>query len=419
MKIASSGYAYNGGKEDKSVILPLVPKPERDVPSEQKVTHTLRSTPADADSPKYKITIRVLIGDEDCREVLVWHRQALRVLNGLNVTTHSAAIPIVESLIRGTPLSLFREGVQEAKAKRLAERVDAADDADKAGIATAGPDHANNLNWEQVLDGMKHVVTQLLPRRVYARVKRYLRRECRKPREMKVRVYLQHMLRMNQEEIPNLPPFEARQSLSTDELLDIILFGTPKSWQKEMERQGFDPMDNTVAQVIEFMERQEATEEDFNDNNQKDSKPAAKKGGNGKKKNSSSKPATKKNGYCLLHGDGNHDTEDCFTLQKEAKRLKGEGGDSKPAAKSKNKTWSKKAEEAKEKAKGEYHAFVRKEIAKGVKKQIKKDLSAFTKKRKKDDSDSSDDDLAAFDLKDFNYEDMDNLKIDDETSVEC
>ena len=186
-----------------------------------------------------------------------------------------------------------------------------------------------------------------------------------------------------------------------------------------MERQGFDPMDDTVAQVIEFMERQEATEEDFNDNNQKDVKPATKKGGNGKKKNSSSKPATKKNGYCLLHGDGNHDTEDCFTLQKEAKRLKGEGGDSKPAAKSKNKTWSKKAEEAKEKAKGECHAFVRKEIAKGVKKQIKKDLSAFTKKRKKDDSDSSDDDLAAFDLKDFNYEDVDNLKIDDETSVEC
>ena len=419
MKIASSGHAYNGGKEDKSVILPLVPKAERDVPSEQKVTHTLRSAPSDANSPKYKVIIRVLIGDEDCREILVWHRQALRVLNGLNVTTHAAAIPIVESLIRGTPLSLFREGVQQAKATRLAERVDAADDADKAAIATAGPDHANNLNWEQVLDGMKHVVTQLLPRRVYARVKRYLRRECRKPREMKVRVYLQHMLRMNQEEIPNLPPFEARQSLSTDELLDIILFGTPKSWQKEMERQGFDPMDNTVAQVIEFMERQEATEEDFNDNNQKDSKPATKKGGNGKKKNSSSKPATKKNGYCLLHGDGNHDTEDCFTLQKEAKRLKGEGGDSKPAAKSKNKTWSKKAEEAKEKAKGEYHAFVRKEIAKGVKKQIKKDLSAFTKKRKKDDSVSSDDDLAAFDLKDFNYEDMDNLKIDDDDTVKC
>ena len=62
---------------------------------------------------------------------------------------------------------------------------------------------------------------------------------------------------------------------------------------------------------------------------------------------------------------------------------------------------------------------MRKEIAKGVKKKIKKDLSAFTKKRKQDDSDSSDDDLAAFDLKDFNYEDMDNLKIEDDNTVEC
>ena len=60
---------------------------------------------------------------------------------------------------------------------------------------------------------------------------------------MKVRTYLQHMLRMNQEELPNLPPHNTCQSLLTDELLDIILFGTPKSWQKEMERQGFDPMD--------------------------------------------------------------------------------------------------------------------------------------------------------------------------------
>ena len=108
-----------------------------------------------------------------------------------------------------------------------------------------------------------------------------------------------------------------------------------------------------------------------------------------------------------------------LSRRRPTKRLKTDGGNSKPAAKSKNKTWSKKAEEAKEKAKGECHAFVRKEIAKGVKKQMKKDLSAFAKKRKSDCSDSSDDDLAAFDLKDFNYEDMENLKIDDDGSVEC
>ena len=27
--------------------------------------------------------------------------------------------------------------------------------------------------------------------------------------------------------------------------MDILLFGTPKSWQKEMDRQGYDPLENT------------------------------------------------------------------------------------------------------------------------------------------------------------------------------
>ena len=44
-----------------------------------------------------------------------------------------------------------------------------------------------------------------------------------------------------------------------------------------MERQGFDPFDNTVAAVVEFMERQESTEDNFVEVPQKDSKPAAKK----------------------------------------------------------------------------------------------------------------------------------------------
>ena len=47
-----------------------------------------------------------------------------------------------------------------------------------------------------------------------------------------------------------------------------------------------------------------------------------------------------------------------------------------------------------------------------MKKEVKKGVKLYAKKRKSDES--SDDDLNAFDLKDFNYDDMDNLKIDSE-----
>ena len=85
----------------------------------------------------------------------------------------------VDSLIRGTPFTLFQAGVQDAKDKRLAVRAEAAANAPaRVAIITAGgADHANNqhLTWEQMLEGMKCVVTQLLPHRVCARVKRHLR----------------------------------------------------------------------------------------------------------------------------------------------------------------------------------------------------------------------------------------------------
>ena len=38
-------------------------------------------------------------------------------------------------------------------------------------------------------------------------------------------------------------------------------------------------------------------------------------------------------------------------------------------------------------------------------------------KKRKSDTESSDDDLNVFDLKDFNYEDMENLKIDSNDDI--
>ena len=79
------------------------------------------------------------------------------------------------------------------------------------------------------------------PKRVLARVKRQVRREMRKPADVKVQDYYNNLVRVNESELTILPPGGHTQSFSADELIDIILCGIPRSWHKEMERQGFDP----------------------------------------------------------------------------------------------------------------------------------------------------------------------------------
>jgi hypothetical protein len=105
------------------------------------------------------------------------------------------------------------------------------------------------------------VISDLLPRQVLAKAKRSLRQDTQKPVEMKVRKYYQALVRINNKEVPNLPPLAAGQALTQDEMIDIPLHDTPCSWQNKMERQGFDPMASTPNEVVDFMENIEAVEE--------------------------------------------------------------------------------------------------------------------------------------------------------------
>ena len=157
----------------------MVPIDDGDLKSDQTISHLLRSVPGDANSPSYKIYVRILQGDEDCRSIIKWASSVQTVCRGLNVTTHATALPIMETLMTGTPLSLFQAGLVNAKTKNMHARHTAeADVAAKAAILAAGIDIAANLLYGQLIMALGHVVTQLLPRRVLARVKRYMRRDC-------------------------------------------------------------------------------------------------------------------------------------------------------------------------------------------------------------------------------------------------
>jgi len=211
-----------------------------------------------------------------------------------------------------------------------------------------------------------------------------------------------------------LPPsFNNVQSLGTDEINDILLYGMPKSWQREMDHQDCDPMSKTTQEIVKFMENIEMSEDFDGDAKKKITQDA----GNAKKGNSNK--AIKKNNntsgqkFCLLHGNNNtHTTDECNTLKAQAKKLKGDTGGNagKAKGKGKNKTWNNKSKDEIDKSKGELTAFVKKAVKDGLKQELK----SIDKKRKSDsDEDSMDLHAIDIELQEFNYDDMDKLVIKD------
>jgi len=209
-----------------------------------------------------------------------------------------------------------------------------------------------------IKDSLNEVVKNLLPNKTFQRVKRYLRREARKPIDMGAKQYIMHIYLINTKEIARCPPaFDHTQCLTPDEIINILLFGTPKSWQREMDCQGFDPLASTVTQVVEFMERIEMSEDFHGD---KKVAAATKKGNNNKNKSNKGNSGADGSKYCMLHGNNNtHDTSECKILMAQAKKLKGNNG-ANQKGKGGNKSWKNKAKDDTKDSKKELAALIKK-----------------------------------------------------------
>ena len=162
--------------------------------------------------------------------------------------------------------------------------------------------------------------------------------------------------------------------------------------------------------LIDFCEQIEAAESHDVD---KQTHVNKKKGNSSNKKDSKAKGDDGKGKvYCEKHGwNYTHATSECRVLQGE-KRQKYDNSNKKPYG---NKTWSRnKSESSTSESKKELQAFIKKQVAKGV----RKELNSVSKKRKSDSDDELDLNALDNDLEDFNYNDMDNLKIDSDDNSE-
>jgi hypothetical protein len=218
------------------------------------------------------------------------------------------------------------------------------------------------------------------PYKALEKQKRFMRRKMRKPADMKTRMYVNYLQRINYDELPMLPPFGAAQSLSVDELLDILLYGIPKSWITEMDKQDFDPFAKSIAQVVDFCERMESAENYTTVTSKKVAASPAKKGKFHKAQGKSSSSNGDK--WCEYHESNTHNTSECTVLNKLKASKKNNSSDKKPSAK---KDWKSKSNDAKKFTTKELNAIVKKKV-----KQAKKEVNAVAKRKSDDDDDDSD-----------------------------
>ena len=79
----SNGNGDKFTKEVAKILLPLIPDlSEDELTADNSVQFSLRSTPTDPNSPKYKVTVRVLKGGEQVRTMITWYQVIIIIISG-------------------------------------------------------------------------------------------------------------------------------------------------------------------------------------------------------------------------------------------------------------------------------------------------------------------------------------------------
>jgi hypothetical protein len=233
-----------------AMLLPLVPFEQITLTKENSIGLT-------------KMQMHILRGGKDIRTIITWYNLTEHVFNGLNLHENINRHSMLETFLQDTAWMLYAgECNNIADGCHLVASRNAA--AAQRNVVLAEP-LDNHHEVEDIMEAIRFMMSKIMPHPALAHAKCFFRHECCKPHDMKVQEYLQRLLRINRTELIAMSPHAENQSLSDDELLDILLFGTPCSWQHKMEHQGFDPMENDINDVVNFMEQIESSE-DFDAN---------------------------------------------------------------------------------------------------------------------------------------------------------
>ena len=204
------------------IPLPLIPEDHEDDEDTKRKSSSFKlpTIVGDADSPKIGIRIKHLNGTESLRDALVFMEETEDLFQRMGFTNQNngpSADAIVRQLLHGSALTTYSGVVTALRQDEFDTQISTArnaggtNDEINARIATVV---RPPIIMDYVVNGIQSIISFMAPFKVLARVKRYLRRGCRKPANMKTRVYINHMTRINEEEIPRLPPdFDTNNSV--------------------------------------------------------------------------------------------------------------------------------------------------------------------------------------------------------------
>ncbi len=295
----------NAGSQKRRHMEPPIPltRPKaKELIKGQYESMKLRTVPTDVNSPTYELTI-VYFSSGMPEEWLMFRKSLTKVIVGQNLTTGPGKYALVRRVLTGDALAAF-----EAAATK----------------------HGNITN-DNFNACMADVTKHIFPVRALAKQKRFMRRFLRKQSDTKIREHVARVVEIN-EYLTDFPPArdgEVVTKIADDALLEILEFGCPNSWQKQMLLQDFDPMEHNVQEFVRFCERIENTEDrpepktKSDDNRRSDGK--TKRSRYEGRRYDTDRPNKRRRFHCLLHGaDKGHNTEDCKVLKAQAERMKGQ-----------------------------------------------------------------------------------------------
>ena len=99
---------------------------------------------------------------------------------------------------------------------------------------------------------IQEMMQDWIPTGALRRVKRFMCRGCRKPSDMNIRIFVNHLQRMNHIELPLLPPFGQANCMGDDEITEYIQYAIPSSWNKKLRKQGRDPLTLGLAALCTY-----------------------------------------------------------------------------------------------------------------------------------------------------------------------
>ena len=417
-------------------LLPLVPVVVEKAKDRQS-TFRLYSTPGDNNSVRYDFVMNHLEETDTVREIITFGRNVHKLARGTANHEDNHApdlINLILPMLHGQAKAAFEQKLLDLNQARLHEAQVAAFPAQltaqqgNAQVATQ-QHRAAATAWVRSLANvpqpdpdqamvtsvMQHVATELMPFRTLAKVRRRLKRQTRKPADMKIRTFVSHFLRINNEELDWIPPFQTSNKLAMDELLEIWQFAIPNSWLRKLAEQGKDPVTMTSTEFLTAAEYLESAEGDFENAPKSSASPNSQS--SKKKKKSNGKHGSDKsnnNGdyYCMYHKKNDtHATADCKILKSLAEgKLKGTSSKTnKKDYKSKNKTYNRDAKKSSDDAK--------KDMAAIIQKAVKAELNSFVSNKKKRKAElnaidaKADDDTVS--LGDFDYEKLEGMSFSD------